>query len=77
LRKTYNKGLLVIAESLFTQCCPKCAAPNLELRESWYPTLGYGDLEFACHCCGLSLWPRINESPRQTYYRWLMDRLSF
>jgi len=67
----------VIAESLFTQVCPKCAAPNTELREFWYPTLGYGDLEFACHCCGLSLWPRRNESPRQTYYRWLMDRIAF
>jgi hypothetical protein len=46
----------------------------LARREFDYPILGYRDVELACFCCGLSLWQRPNESPRQTYFRWLMDR---
>jgi hypothetical protein len=43
-------------------------------REYQYPILGYCEFEFACFMCGLSLWPREEESPRRAYYRWLMDR---
>jgi hypothetical protein len=65
----------VLAESILVHICPKCASPNLERRNHWYPTLGYGDSELACRLCGLLLWPRMDESPRQTYFRWLMDRV--
>jgi len=42
-----------------------------------YPVLGYSDFELACLGCGLSLWQRTGESPCQTYFRWLMDRMEF
>ncbi|HXW51955.1 MAG TPA: hypothetical protein VEJ41_08195 [Candidatus Acidoferrales bacterium] len=67
----------MLAQSVFLHVCPKCASPNLERRNYWYPTLGYGDAELNCRLCGLSLWPRTDESPRRAYYRWLMDRIRF
>jgi len=56
--------------------CPKCRAPGMERREYAYPILGYSECEFACFMCGLTLWPHTGESPRQTYFRRLMDRFS-
>ncbi len=67
----------MLAESVLIHVCPKCASPNLERRNTWYPTLGYGDSELACRLCGLLLWPRSGETPRRAYFRWLMDRISF
>jgi len=67
----------VLAQSLLAHYCPKCASGNLQCQKAWYPTLGYGDTELSCRHCGLSLYPRTDESPRQTYYRWLMDRIRF
>ena len=55
--------------------CPKCQSPTLARRTFRYPILGYADVELACFCCGLSLWQRPDESPRQSYFRWLMDRM--
>jgi len=56
--------------------CPKCRAPGLERRVYAYAVLGYSESEFACFMCGLTLWPHTNESPRQSYFRWLMDRFA-
>ncbi|MBC5825640.1 MAG: hypothetical protein GIX02_12630 [Candidatus Eremiobacteraeota bacterium] len=67
----------MIWEPLLACACPKCQSPGLERKEYVYPTLGYYDCELACRSCGLSLWPRADESLPQTYYRWLMDRLAF
>ena len=55
--------------------CPKCKSPGLCKRELHYAVLGYCDVELACICCGLCLWQKPDESPRQTYFRWLMDRM--
>ena len=60
-----------------THACPKCKSPTLNRTELRYPVLGHSDYELACFCCGLSLWQRPGESPRQTYLRWLMDRIAF
>jgi len=65
----------VILDAPPVHSCPKCQSPGLARREFRYPILGYSDVELACICCGLSLWQRPDESPRQTYFRWLMDRL--
>jgi len=46
----------------------------MERREYAYPILGYSESEFACFMCGLTLWPQDGESPRQSYFRRLMDR---
>jgi len=54
--------------------CPKCRAPGMERRRYSYPILGYSECEFACFMCGLTLWPQSGESPRQSYFRRLMDR---
>jgi hypothetical protein len=54
--------------------CPKCRAPGLERRVYSYVVLGYSESEFACFMCGLTLWPHADESPKQSYFRRLMDR---
>gem|GEM_PF-1848669 len=64
----------VIVKPALARSCPKCRATRMECKELRYPTLGYREFELACLMCGLSLWPRADESPRQTYYRWLMNR---
>ncbi|MBV8172658.1 MAG: hypothetical protein JO219_12080 [Candidatus Eremiobacteraeota bacterium] len=56
--------------------CPKCRAPGLERRLYAYPILGYSESEFACFMCGLTLWPHMGESPKQSYFRRLMDRFT-
>jgi hypothetical protein len=67
----------VISSPPRAHVCPKCQSPGLNRTEFRYPILGYSDFELACICCGLSLWQRPDESPRQTYFRWLMDRIAF
>lgn len=67
----------VISNPPRAHVCPKCQSPGLNRTEFRYPILGYSDFELACICCGLSLWQRPDESPRQTYFRWLMDRIAF
>ena len=71
------KSERVIAERALAQRCPKCNAPGLSKTEYRYPVLGFSELELECISCGLSLWPRTEESPAQSYFRWLMDRAGF
>jgi len=66
----------VIVKPALAGACPKCLATSVQRTEFHYPTLGQTETEFACLMCGLNLWPRIDESPRQSYYRWLMDRFA-
>ena len=72
-----NKSTRVIFNPPKVHSCPKCHCLTLCRREFRYPVLGYSDFELACICCGLSLWQRPDESPRQSYFRWLMDRITF
>jgi hypothetical protein len=70
-----RKSAAVIADlTIALSHCPKCRAPGMERREYAYPVLGYREFEFACFMCGLTLWPYVGESPKQSYYRRLMDR---
>lgn len=48
----------------------------MERRLYAYPILGYSESEFACFMCGLTLWPHHGESPKQSYFRRLMDRFT-
>ena len=66
----------VIAKPALLHACPKCLAAPMQCTEFRYPTLRRRETELACMMCGLNLWPRIDESPRQSYYRWLMDRFA-
>ena len=72
-----GKSTRVISSPPQAHACPKCQSPGLSRREFRYAVLGYSDFELACICCGLSLWQRPDESVRQSYFRWLMDRIVF
>lgn len=61
--------------TVLARSCPKCRGASMERKEYRYSILGYSEAELACFACGLLLWPRSGESARQSYYRWLMDRL--
>jgi hypothetical protein len=75
ITRATNKSAAVIADlTIALSHCPKCRAPGMERRVYAYPVLGYREFEFACFMCGLTLWPSIGESPKQTYFRRLMDR---